>query len=102
MSISKRYIKNGTECKVTFKITKKESNNAQTVNLVGDFNGWDLNAAPMSRLKSGDFTVTLTLHAGKIYEFRYWLDNNIWENDWTADGYRPSPYEGTENSFIDI
>jgi 1,4-alpha-glucan branching enzyme len=37
---------------------------AESVRLVGDFNGWDLAATPMQRMPDGRWTVSLELHHG--------------------------------------
>ena len=37
---------------------------AETVRLVGDFNGWDLAATPMRRMPDGRWTVSLEVHHG--------------------------------------
>ena len=41
------------------------------------------------------------LEAGRQYRFRYWLDNERWENDWAADAYLPNPF-GSEDSVVAI
>lgn len=37
---------------------------AETVSLVGDFNGWDLGATPMRRMTDGRWMASLELHHG--------------------------------------
>jgi 1,4-alpha-glucan branching enzyme len=37
---------------------------AQSVRLVGDFNGWDLEVTPMKRMPDGRWMVGLELHHG--------------------------------------
>jgi hypothetical protein len=54
----------------------------------------------MKHLKSGDFTVTIDLEADREYQFRYLLDEKIWENDWEADKYVRSEYGNCENSVV--
>ena len=41
-----------------------EAPEAERVNLVGDFNGWDLAATPMKRLPDGRWMTSLDLHHG--------------------------------------
>jgi 1,4-alpha-glucan branching enzyme len=86
-------------CKVTFELPKQVE--AQTVQIVGDFNGWDPNATPMKRKRDGSFSAAITLDAGREYRFRYFLDNERWENDWNADRYEVNEF-GTEDSVVSL
>jgi hypothetical protein len=54
----------------------------------------------MKSLKDGSFTLTLNLEKDRAYHFRYLLDNQNWENDWSADAYAPSPLSWEENSVV--
>ncbi|MGV7223377.1 MAG: isoamylase early set domain-containing protein [Nitrospinales bacterium] len=56
----------------------------------------------MNKLKSGAFTTTLDLEPGREYQFRYLLDEKIWENDRDADKSVPTPYGDSDNSVIVI
>ncbi|MBU2916537.1 isoamylase early set domain-containing protein [Psychrosphaera sp. F3M07] len=98
MSLSKKYLKTKPICKVTFKLPKDESKQANVALLSGDFNNWQ--PAPMKKLKSGDFTLTLDLDKDQAYQFRYLLDEQTWENDWQADAYLPSPLSYEDNSVV--
>lgn len=102
MSIKKRYLKSKPICKCTFTLPKKAAPNAETVNLVGDFNSWSLDSTPMKRLKSGDFKLEMDLDAGQRYQYRYLIDGEIWENDWNADDYVPVPDLAVENSVVQL
>ncbi|MEM0911347.1 MAG: isoamylase early set domain-containing protein [Pseudomonadota bacterium] len=102
MSLKKQYLKSKPLCKVTFKLSKEASKNAAKVALVGDFNGWDASALEMKKLKNGSFTATVDLHKDKDYQFRYLLNGNEWENDWTADSYIASPVSCDENSVVSV
>lgn len=73
---------------------------AKSITVVGDFNNWNINDNPMKKLKSGVFTLELQLESNKEYQFRYLIDENIWENDWEADKYVRSEYGNCENSVI--
>ncbi|MCB9309585.1 MAG: hypothetical protein H6567_05980 [Lewinellaceae bacterium] len=46
-----------------------------------------------------DFNVSIELTEGR-YEFRYFIDNQAWDNDFEADGYIGAPYIGIENSVL--
>jgi 1,4-alpha-glucan branching enzyme len=102
MSLKKQYLKSKPVCKVTFKLSKEEAKNADTVRLVGDFNDWDLSATPMKKLKNGDFSSTVELPKDNAYQFRYLLDDKEWENDWAADQYVPSAISFDENSVVAV
>lgn len=75
--------------------------NAETACLCADFNTWDKTAHPMKKQKDGSFALTLNLDAGRHYHFRYFLDNERWENDWEADAYVPNEF-GSEDSVLDL
>ena len=100
MSLKKQYLKSRPVCKVTFRLSKEAAPEAAQVHLVGDFNNWLTSETPMKRLKSGDFTVTLDLPVNQSYQFRYLIDQNVWENDWQADQYVPSGIAANENSVV--
>jgi hypothetical protein len=95
--IKKQYLKSGGECKVTFMMPRVAAPEAYRITIVGDFNGWNANATPMKRLRSGDFKATLKLPAGKEYRFRYLIDDSRWENDWGADRYDPNPFASDDS-----
>lgn len=99
---TKQYLKTRDVCKVRFKLNKALAGAAKTVRLVGEFNNWDEDDRPMTRLKSGDFTQVLELAPDRTYQFRYLLDGRQWINDDAADAYKPSPYPGVDNSVIDL
>ena len=102
MSIKKQYLKTKPVCKVTFRIPENMGNGAQAAHVVGEFNDWSLSAHPMRRLKNGTFTATIDLAKDSEYEFRYLLDEGIWQNDPSADKLVPSPYGDSENSVVVI
>ena len=97
--LKKRFSKDGKKCRVTFELPAEV--NAETATLCGEFNDWDKEALPMKKLKSGKFSVGVTLKVGKEYRFRYWLDGERWENDWAADAYKPNDF-GTNDSIVSI
>jgi 1,4-alpha-glucan branching enzyme len=71
---------------------------ADTVHVVGDFNGWNERATPL-RLTETAWMTTLELEAGREYQYRYLLNGNEWHNDWHADRYVPNAYGG-DNSVV--
>jgi len=97
--LKKNYTRTGKSCRVTFKYPNEEK--AETAVLAGEFNGWELDATPMKKLKNGSFSVTISLQSGHSYRFRYVLDGNIWVNDPEADSYAANEY-GEENSVVAV
>ena len=95
--MKKQHLKSKPICKVTF--YTPAAIEADSINLVGDFNDWDESATPMEPLKDGRFKVTLSLDAGREYQFRYLVNGAEWHNDWEADKYVPNPFSG-DNSVV--
>lgn len=105
MGITKRFLKSRPVSKVTFRLPKEAAPNAKSVHIVGDFNDWNESSLPMTRLKNGEYKLTLDLTVGKQYHFRYLIEGPSgpeWENDWDADKYVPSGITGVENSVVEL
>ena len=100
MALKKKYLKDKSQCKVTFSLTKEATRSAKTIHLVGEFNNWDEKATPMKKSKNGSFSITLDLAAGRQYQFRYLLDGKTWDNDWDADEYMFSHFGVCDNSVV--
>ncbi|HTP08140.1 MAG TPA: isoamylase early set domain-containing protein [Anaerolineae bacterium] len=95
--LKKTTLANGKKVKVTFEMP---ANGADAVVVVGDFNGWDKEATPLKkRKKDGVWSTSLNLPLGQIYQFKYWIDGERWENDWAADDYVPNGFGG-DNSVL--
>lgn len=71
---------------------------ADSIYVVGDFNGWDERATPLRQTESG-WMVSVELEAGRAYEYRYLVNGVDWHNDWQADGYARNAYGG-DNSLV--
>jgi len=100
MSLKKQFLKSKPICKVTFELPKEAVAKAKSVKIVGEFNEWNTKqGVPMKALKNGTFKAVLNLDTGKEYQYRYLIDNNVWENDWAADKYVQSPF-GVDNSVV--
>ncbi len=97
--LSKSYSASKKVCRVTFKYQPAQP--CGSIKLCGDFNKWNASETPMKKLKDGSFSVTISLHAGQAYRFRYFIDNMFWANDPEADGYQPNVY-GTEDSIVTV
>lgn len=102
MSVKKQYLTTKPICKVTFKLSKDETNAAETANVVGEFNDWNTAATPMKKSSAGNFSVTVDLAFGREFQYRYLLDGDNWINDPAADKYVPVPDIGTDNSVVVI
>ena len=99
MSLRKQYRKIGSLCMVTFSLPKAGAGSAQTVHVVGDFNGWDKSATPMKKQKNRSFAASVPLERNREYQFRYLLNGESWENDWKADRYVDNG-QGGDNSVV--
>lgn len=102
MSIKKTYFKTKSTCKVNFRLNKDDVNQADKIQLVGDFNSWDTTANPFRKLKDGSFSAFIELEKGNEYQFRYYIDDERWENDGSADRYVETPYADAQNSVVVI
>ena len=100
--IKKEYLEGGKLCKVTFRLPSIAAPSAKSVCIVGDFNDWNIHGNRMKKLKNGDYCITLNLEPGREYQFRYFIDESKWENDWNADRYVKSPLGDSDNSVIEI
>ncbi len=105
MSLKKQFSKSKDLCKVTFTLPKAAvtlAADAIEVKLLGEFNDWKWeNGVAMKASKKG-YSATVELPAGQNYEFRYMINNAVWENDWAADAYVPSPFDGVDNSVVSV
>jgi len=102
--LKKSYVKTRQVAKVRFVVPKEqlvEGVDAETVHIVGDFNGWDAEATPMKQRKSdGAFYISLDLEPGRRHEFRYLVNGEHWCNEWEADDYVASGL-GVDNAVVE-
>jgi 1,4-alpha-glucan branching enzyme len=96
--ITKDFTLKRTVCKVTFALPADKATNS--VSLVGDFNNWDTNANKLE-LKNDQWLTTIRMTPGSEYRFRYFIDEQTWENDDQADGFVANDF-GTEDSLIKV
>lgn len=99
MSFKKQFLKSKPICKLSFKIAAADSNGAEKVQLLGDFNNWDETVEPMTKLKSGEFTQVLDLETGKEYQFKYLVNGEVWMNDADSDYFVANSFGG-ENGIL--
>jgi len=102
MAIKKKFLKSKPVCKCTFTFPKDAAPEAKKVSLVGDFNDWALEEHLLKQLKTGDFKIEIDLPVGQKYQYRYLIDDKVWENDWQADEYIPVPEFSTDNSVVSL
>jgi len=103
MSLKKKFLKSKPVCKVTFNLPEELVTGAKKVNLMGDFNNWDLKKAEsMRKLKDGSYTRTLDLDAGQNYEYRFLVDGETWINDIEADAYVSNGLSYEENCVVEV
>ncbi|MBB5085323.1 isoamylase early set domain-containing protein [Nonomuraea endophytica] len=60
---------------------------AGPVSVVGDFNGWDPLAHPMTLGEDGHYRVAVAVPQGEAFAFRYLADGGRWFDDEAADEY---------------
>ncbi len=96
--IEKKFTPKRTVCKVTFKVPEEKAQ--KDVALVGDFNGWNKNADKLEKKEDG-WQTTLRLKPKSEVRFRYFIDNERWENDDHADDFVPNEF-GTEDSVLRV
>lgn len=99
MSLKKQFFKTKDVCKVNFSLPEEAVKGAKKVTIVGDFNRWDQTLGIPMKLKEGQYVASIDLPVGIEFQFRYLIDDNIWENDWAADKYVRTPL-GVENSVV--
>ena len=98
--LKKSYSKTKPVCNVTFTLPTEAVNGAKDVRVLGDFNNWSWENGYKMKAGKNEFSTAVELEAGKAYQFRYLIDNHIWENDWAADNYIQTPFIGITNSVI--
>lgn len=97
--MKKTYTKAGDTCRVTFELPADVK--AERIALCGDFNDWNPNKHLLKQRKDGSYSITISLKVGRSYRYRYLLDHENWENDWSADDYAPNEF-GTEDSIVSV
>lgn len=95
--LTKNYSKNGTSCRVTFKIPAEIG--AESAVVLGEFNGWDKTSNPLIKRKDGSLSTTVSLKSDQTYRFRYLLDGKRWENDLQSDELAPNQF-GTYDGIL--
>jgi 1,4-alpha-glucan branching enzyme len=73
---------------------------AETVALCGDFNDWAPDTIQLKRDADGRWVTDVCLEVGRMYRYRFLLDGERWENDWTALAYEPNEDGGDDSVVI--
>ncbi len=100
MSLEKKYLKSKPICKVKFIAPEPLAEKASSIYLAGEFNNWDYSETRLRKQKDGRYATTLDLETGSEYEYRFVLDGEVWENDYSADKYVPCSIAPVENSVV--
>lgn len=101
MSIKKQFLKSKPVCKVTFSLTKEEASSAEKIQLLGDFNDWNVEEAiNLKKFKNGTFKTSIDLEVSKSYQFKYLIDGTKWENDPEADSYVNNGIDSEDNFVV--
>lgn len=98
--LSKTYSNKKNTCEVTFTLPVEATAAKAVVRVLGEFNNWNAEKAPVMKAKADQYQATIELECGRSYEFRYLINEVIWENDWAADAYATTPYAGVFNSVV--
>jgi 1,4-alpha-glucan branching enzyme len=69
-----------------------------SVNLAGEFNGWNTSADPMKKQADGSWTLTKKLEPGR-YMYKFVIDGTNWKEDPTAKESNDDGYGG-KNSVV--
>jgi 1,4-alpha-glucan branching enzyme len=74
---------------------------AESIHLVGDFNGWNTLSHPLSPAAGdGPWQITLELEQGRLYQYRYLVDGVCWKTDWNGSQRMPNPF-GSDNAVLE-
>lgn len=100
--LKKSFSKTKPVCKVTFSLPFEAVQGGADVRVLGDFNSWSWSNGFRMKAAKGEFSTEVELETGREYQFRYLVDNHLWENDWKADNYVQSPFDGIANSVLSL
>lgn len=100
--LTKKYSKTSGKAKVTFSIPTEALGGSKHVHVVGDWNDWEATQNQVLKIGKKDAKAIVELETGRNYQFRYYLGDGKWENDWAADSYTPSHIDGVENSVLEL
>ena len=71
--------------------------------VLGDFNNWTASKEfELKKQKDGSFKAVVALEEGRTFQYRFLLDNGVWENDYNAQNYAPASGLYVDNSVITV
>jgi 1,4-alpha-glucan branching enzyme len=97
--LKKTPVQGSDRVSVTFEMTP--DNDARSVHVAGDFNGWDPAATPLKQRKDGTWATTVRLQRKRAYAYRFVVNGNRWLTDEQADAQVPNEH-GSTNSVVDL
>ena len=96
--INKKPVKGGKFVSVTFRSGAPEQ--AKSVQVLGQFNGWDQERHPMKKSKDGCWSATIRMPKQKTFQFRYLIDGEQWRTDTEGDGLAINEFGG-QNAVLE-
>lgn len=99
MIAKKQFLKSKPVCKVTFKAPAALVEGAKKVQVVGNYNDWDVTTGSLKALKSGDFSGVVVLPSGENIEYKFLVDGDKWLTDPEAEAAVANEF-GEENSIV--
>ncbi|GAB3517521.1 isoamylase early set domain-containing protein [Photobacterium alginatilyticum] len=94
--IKKRVFKTKDEVEVTFEWPVDDD--IDVISLVADFNQWEVKPMSLNK-RTKTFKYKVRLGKNQSYQFRYLLNDNVWENDPDADSLVENDF-GSKNSLL--
>ncbi len=89
--------------KITFTLPAEVVGEATSAILLGEFNNWDYNeGVALKKKKDGSMEASISLEAGKSYQYRYLLNDGRWVNDHSADHYEHISGLHVENCVVNV
>lgn len=75
--------------------------NPASVNVAGDFNGWNTTADPMTRSADGSYAIDIPLTPG-VHFYKFVVNGNQWKNDPASDAEleEPDTYGGKNSAVL--
>ena len=103
MSIKKQFLKTKPVVKVTFEVSAKAAQGAESVFLICEALNWE--KIQLKKLKTGNFkgVADLPTNQKEDFEYKFCLvmpdGSEIYDNDWEAELYRSNGVDG-DNSVV--
>lgn len=88
---------------VTFSLPAEALHDANEIVVLGSFNNWKpAKEYQLKKQKDGSASVTVSLEAGKTYEYRFLINGERWQNDYQAQKYEAVPGYSIDNCIITV